>query len=313
MGWLIGPLVTVLLTAVIGTAALLSVVITRHPTGGALERLDNNTATPEDMRTIQNANQESVRNAQILRAGGSLIGSRGPISNIGGGAAGRIVGGAGVLGGAGVRAAPTGAESALGGVVNRAIGSLATQASRPPQTRDNPSTTPAPAPSGAEPGTGRETPAATGRPPYDRTKDPGMGGAPPNIPGVMQSGQEFQGGAPWGSGQQPATGPTQPGQPQPPTYTGTGPPPGPGQPGATGPQPPGYPPYQCGYPGYPPCPPGYSPPYDPTGRPPWEGLIPPSEPGMPPKPMPPMGGAGGPCLPPCHIKPGTNQCHCPGN
>ncbi len=137
MGWLIGPLVTVLVTALIGGAAFMSVIVTRHPTGGALERLDNNTATPEDMRTIQNANQESVRNAQILRAGGSLIGSRGPVPNIGGGAAGRIVGGAGVLGGAGVGATPTGAESALGGVVNRTIGSLATQASRPPQTRDN--------------------------------------------------------------------------------------------------------------------------------------------------------------------------------
>ena len=142
MGWLIGPLATVLLTALIGGAAFLSVIVTRHPTGQALERLDNNTATPEDMRTIQNANQESVRNAQILRAGGSLIGSRGPIPNIGGGAAGRIVGGqGGALGGAGVSGTPTGAESALGGVVNRAIGSLATQASRPSQTRDNVATT----------------------------------------------------------------------------------------------------------------------------------------------------------------------------
>ena len=136
MGWLIGPFVTVLLTAVIGTAALLSVVITRKPTGGALERVNNNTATPQDMQALQGAGQDFVRSAQILRAGGSLIGSRGPIPNIGGGAAGRIVGGAGVLGGAGVRAAPTGAESALGGAVNRAIGSLATQAALPPRTRD---------------------------------------------------------------------------------------------------------------------------------------------------------------------------------
>jgi len=131
--------------------------------------------------------------------------------------------------------------------------------------------------------------------------DPGMGDAPPFISDAMQSGQGFQRGAPWGSDQQPPTGPTEPGQPQPPTYTGAEPPPGP--------QPPGYPPYQCGYPGYPPCPPGYSPPYDPSGKPPWEALIPPSEPG---KPKPPTGGSGGPCLPPCHIKPGTNICHCGG-
>jgi len=138
MGWLIGPLVTVLLTAVIGTAALLSVVITRKPTGAALERVNNNTATPQDMQALQGAGQDFVRSAQILRAGGSLIGSRGPISNPAGGAAGRIAGqSAGVLGGAGLRAAPTGAESALGGVVNRAIGSLATRASQPALTRDN--------------------------------------------------------------------------------------------------------------------------------------------------------------------------------
>ena len=87
MGWLIGPLVAVLLTAVIGTGALLSVVITRKPTGGALERVNNNTATPQDMEALQGAGQDVVRSAQILRAGGSLIGSRGPIPNIGGGAA----------------------------------------------------------------------------------------------------------------------------------------------------------------------------------------------------------------------------------
>jgi len=141
--------------------------------------------------------------------------------------------------------------------------------------------------------------------------DPGMGGEPPFISDAMQPGQGFQEGSPWGSEHQPPTGLTEPGQPQPPTYTGTEPPPGAGPPGATGPQPPWYPPYQCGYPGYPPCPPGYSPPYDPTGRPPWEGLIPPSEPG---KPKPPIGGPGpGGCPPGCHIKPGTNQCHCGGN
>jgi hypothetical protein len=141
---------------------------------------------------------------------------------------------------------------------------------------------------------------------YQAGPDPGMGGETPSIPGAAGAGGTFQGGAPWGPGQEPPTEPTEPGQPQGPY--GTGPPTGPGQPGATGPQPPpgGY---QCGYPGYPPCPPGYSPPYDPSGEPPWwQGLIPPEEPG---KPTPPMGGPGpGGCPPPCHIKPGTNQCHC---
>ena len=297
MGWLIGPLVTVLLAAVIGTGAFLSVVTTRKPTGGALERLDNNTATPQDLQVLQGAGQDFVRSAQILRAGGSLIGSRGPIPNIGGGAAGRIVGGqGGVLGGAGVGATPTGAESALGGVVNRAIGSLATQASRPAQTSDNPSTPPA---GGAEVGSH----SSTGQ---------GVSGAGPDLRGAIEAGQTFQGQAPWGGGQTP-TGPTQPGQPQPPSYTGTEPPPGAGPPGTTWPQPPPgyppYPPYPCGYPGYPPCPPGYGPPHDPSVRTPWDALIPP--PGAP---KPPGKGPGPVVCPPgCHIKPGTNQCHCGGD
>jgi hypothetical protein len=137
---------------------------------------------------------------------------------------------------------------------------------------------------------------------YQAGSDPGMGGGPPHVPGGAEAGGAFQGGAPWGPGQEPPTEPTEPGQPQGPY--GTGPPTGPSQPGATGPQPPSYPPYQCGYPGNPPCTPGYSPPYDPTK--PWEGLIPPEEPG---KPKPPMGGSGpGGCPPGCHIKPGTNHC-----
>jgi len=45
------------------------------------------------------------------------------------------------------------------------------------------------------------------------------------------------------------------------------------------------------------------------GRTPWKGLVPPEgTPPMGPTP-PPMGG--GPCSPPCHIKPGTTMCHCP--
>ena len=139
-GFLLIAGVTLILTALIGGAAILSVITTRRPVGGALERLDNNTATPQDMQALQGAGQDFVRSAQILRAGGSLIGSRGPISNPAGGAAGRITGqSAGVLGGAGLGATPTGAESALGGVVNRAIGGLTTRASQPALTRDNPS------------------------------------------------------------------------------------------------------------------------------------------------------------------------------
>jgi hypothetical protein len=310
MGWLIGPLVAVLLTAVIGTGALLSVVINRKPTGGALERVNNNTATPQDMEALQGAGQDFVRSAQILRAGGSLIGSRGPIPNIGGGAAGRIVGGAGVLGGAGVRAAPTGAESALGGVVNRAIGGVATRASQPPLTRDNPSTVPA--------GGGRVgSPSSTGQ---------GTGGAGSDIPGATEAGTQFRGQAPGGQPSGPTSGAAgggkepipKPGQETGPASTGA-------VGTATGQQPP-----QQGlwcysektqemyWWTYGSCPPphmkppagaGVGPPKDPSVRVPWQGQVP-SE-------KPPMGGkspmGGGPCLPPCHIKPGTKDlCHCPG-
>lgn len=131
---------------------------------------------------------------------------------------------------------------------------------------------------------------------YDPRTDPGMGGGPPNIPGALGGGQQFQGSAPWGSAQQPPIGQTQPGQPQPSEYTGTGQPPGAQPPGAAGTQPP----YPCGVPGYPPCPPGYG------GPPvviPWGGLVPGG--------TPPTGG-GGQCPPGCHLKPDGSGCHCPG-
>jgi hypothetical protein len=298
MGWLIGPLVAVLLTAVIGTGALLSVVITRKPTGGALERVNNNTATPQDMEALQGAGQDFVRSAQILRAGGSLIGSRGPISNIGGGAAGRIVGGAGVLGGAGVRAAPTGAESALGGVVNRVIGRVATRASQPPLTRDNPSTVPA--------GGGRVgSPSSTGQ---------GTGGAGSDIPGATEAGTQFRGQTPGGQPSGPTSGAAGGGKAPIPIsgqqtgQTGTG------EAGT----PPGQTPPQQGYwcyskttkewysiP-YGPCPPSDRKPSSDPGsvRIPWQGLTPPPDTVAP---------TGGGCPPGCHIKPGTNMCHCGGN
>jgi RHS repeat-associated protein len=42
------------------------------------------------------------------------------------------------------------------------------------------------------------------------------------------------------------------------------------------------------------------------GRIPWQGLVPPEG-------SPPMGGTGGGCNPPCHVKPETKMCHCPGD
>lgn len=50
----------------------------------------------------------------------------------------------------------------------------------------------------------------------------------------------------------------------------------------------------------------------PPVRVPWQGLTPPHGPSGPETPPPGKGG-GGPCPPGCHIKPGTNKCHCGGN
>jgi hypothetical protein len=260
MGWLIGPLVTVLVTAVIGTAALLSVVINRKPTGGALERVNNNTATPQDMQALQGAGQDFVRSAQILRAGGSLIGSRGPIPNIGGGASGAaqrilqvkpVTGGLPPLPSATDRAVevlgrtPIGIEQSIAGVVSRAIGSVANQASQPPLTRDNPSVgRPSQPPQGGSP-----------RPSVDlgqvnqlggQSQDLRPGGVTPETSGSFGG----EGAAPivvdpnWAA----PTGPPQtPGTDQPPPVAPGYPPP----PGA-----PGYPPPDAGQEPYPPQPSG---------------------------------------------------------
>ena len=143
---------------------------------------------------------------------------------------------------------------------------------------------------------------------------------PPDIQGAGQ--QPFTGGIPPAPGTSGAAGGgtpvDQPGLKPPPTGTGEA---------GT---PPGQQPIQQGIVCYSektkeyftipygPCPPPHmKPPTGSTaggepGRIPWQGLVPPE--GSPPMgPKPPMGGTGGGCNPPCHIKPGTNMCHCPGD
>jgi hypothetical protein len=150
------------------------------------------------------------------------------------------------------------------------------------------------APPSPEPGSpgGGATPGG-----YDPTKDPGMGGGPPDLGG----GTDFGGGIP---PEGPTSGAAGGGSPV--DQPGLKPPP-PGPPGTVPPSP-GYP---CGSPGYPPCPPGYYPPVGPYGgeppaQVPWQGQVPPSSgPGTPP-----MGGGGG-CAPPCHVRPDGGGCHCP--
>jgi hypothetical protein len=122
-GFLLVAGATLILTALIGGAAILSVIATRQPLSQASERLDNNTATPQDMQAIQGANQDFVRSAQIAVAAGNLVGSAGPIPDISGGPK-HIV--------------AKGAEEA-GILTNKIIGKLTVKASKPPLTRDNPS------------------------------------------------------------------------------------------------------------------------------------------------------------------------------
>lgn len=154
--------------------------------------------------------------------------------------------------------------------------------------------------------------------------DPGVAGGKPDTAGASEAGGTFQGGSPWGMPPGPTSGATGGGQPI--EQPGLKPPPtGPTEAGTGGPQPPqqgiwcysektkNY--YMIPYG---PCPPPWmTPPTSTTtaGEPPrvpWQGLVPPE--GKPPMgPKPPMGGASGPCNPPCHIKPGTNICHCGGS
>ena len=156
--------------------------------------------------------------------------------------------------------------------------------------------------------------AASDCPPgaYQVACDPGMGDEPPFISDAIQPGQGFQGGSPWGSDHEPPTGPTEPGQPQPPDYAGPGAdkPSGPGgtQAGGQG-VPPGYWCYsektkEWYMVSYGPCPPPHMKPSGGSSvRVPWQGLVPPTG----------TVGTGGQCPPGCHIKPGTNECHCGGN
>jgi hypothetical protein len=110
---------TLVVTALIGGATLLSIIATRQPVSGALDRLDRNQATPEDMQTLQNANQEMARSMQIARAGGSFVGGGGPVPNPA--APGTLLPG----------------EKTLAGVALRIIGRLTDQASQPAPARDN--------------------------------------------------------------------------------------------------------------------------------------------------------------------------------
>lgn len=73
---------TLILTTVIGGATLFSMVATRKPIDQALENVLNNKATEEDMKTLQEANQNLVKVANIAAAGGGLIGPSGPIPDI---------------------------------------------------------------------------------------------------------------------------------------------------------------------------------------------------------------------------------------
>ncbi len=264
-------IVTLVLTALIGGAGLLSMVTTRQPISGPLDRLDSGEATPEDMDALQNAGRDMERTARIAAGAGSFIGGGGPVPNPA--APGMVFPG----------------DKAAAGIIPRVISRLTNRASQPAQTGDNP------LPPSVSAG-GPKGPDTGG---YDPTRDPGMGSGSgqavdPNI------GNTFQGQVPGGGGK-PTVGDG--GQPiaQPPGYTSPTQPPGGPTDTTTGPPviwPTGK------------CPPGYHPSYDGSCRP-SRGLLPPPRPdghsssgGSKP-------GTSGECPPGCHLKPdGSGQCHC---
>ncbi|TAN40086.1 MAG: hypothetical protein EPN25_08860 [Nitrospirae bacterium] len=202
--------VTLTLTALIGGATLLSIVATRKPVSGAMDRLDSNTATPEDMNTLQNAGNDMVRSTRIAAAGGSLIGGGGPASNPAG--AGSLFPG----------------DKAAAGIITRVISRVTNRASNPAQTRDNP------LPSAAGGGSGG----------YNPLSDPNLGGqgSSPNTTDVERYGSEFQNRQPGGTGRA-GQQPDQNVIPQPGAYTSPGAPPDGGPAEGTPPDYYPYPPY----------------------------------------------------------------------
>lgn len=164
---------TLVLTALIGGATLLSIIATRKPISGAMERLDRNQATPEDMQTLQDANKDMERSMRIARGGASFIGGGGPVPNPA--APGTFFPG----------------EKTLVGRIPAVISRLTVQASEPTPTRNNP------------------LPRDVASTPYDPRKDPQYGKpseppvAPGDIPGVStqevrpgESGGAIGGGSP---------------------------------------------------------------------------------------------------------------------
>lgn len=198
-------IVTVVLTALIGGATILSMVTSRRPVSGAMDRLDRNQATPEDMETLQNAGRDMERTTRIAAAGGSLIGGGGPVPN---------------------PASPVGpgsifpGDKAVAGIIPRVIGRMTNRASQPAQTGNNPM----PGESG---GTGSRA-SAGGE--YNPLNDPNISGAGStaggqNLDDVNRFGSDFQaqqlggsGGSDRQTGQQGQT-PAQ----QPDSYTTPGP------------------------------------------------------------------------------------------
>ncbi|MBI5634443.1 MAG: carboxypeptidase regulatory-like domain-containing protein [Nitrospirae bacterium] len=179
-GFIVLALVTLALTAVIGGATILAMVTTRTPVSGAMDRLDRNQATPEDMNTLQNAGKDMERTLRIAAGGGSFIGGGGPVPN---------------------PASPMGAGSlfpgdkAVAGIIPRVISRVTARASQPAQTKNNPMPGETAGAGGRETGSGE----------YNPLNDPNVAGAGgtgsgQDLDDVNRFGSDFQAQQPGGPG-----------------------------------------------------------------------------------------------------------------
>lgn len=81
-GWLgLAFLVTMGLTGMIAAGTMGGLLATHEPLANTLDKIDRNEATPEDMDKLERARANFARDLEMAFAGGTLVGSSGPLPN----------------------------------------------------------------------------------------------------------------------------------------------------------------------------------------------------------------------------------------